>query len=105
MTVNADEPLRVDAGLLAHAAGRVLDAATGLADRTEAMVAALTLSAAAFGVLGRFAARAHEAATADARGTLERLSGLLEGDADKLYRAAFTARAVESRVEQTFGGR
>jgi hypothetical protein len=90
--------LQTDPELLAHTAGRVLDAGTELADRTHALVTALAVGANAFGVLGHHAGRELDASIADTQGTLEQLAGLLQGDADKLYRAAFAAQAADRPI-------
>jgi hypothetical protein len=100
-----DDAIQVDPELLAHTAGRVLDAATDLAERTAALVPALAVPAEAFGVLGARPGRELTAAAADAEGGLERLAGRLQGDADKLYRTAFAAQFANRDPGAAGGGR
>jgi hypothetical protein len=90
-------PLVIDATAVAHAAGQTLDAAAQLVSAASALLPALNLSASAFGDGAGAAAlaRAHRDGADDLALALDGLRQVLEGDADRLYRVAFSVRATD----------
>jgi hypothetical protein len=92
---SSTDDLLIDPHLLAHTAGRVLDAGLALGDHPRTLLGLLTVSGYAFGVLGGPFHRENEAGVEDAQGVLERLGAELQGDADRLYRTAFAAHHAE----------
>jgi len=94
---NVLPPLVIDAPAVAHAAGQTLDAATHLAGAARSLLPALDLSKPAFGDGPGAAAlaRAHRDGGDDLALALDCVRQVLEGDADRLYRVAFSVRATD----------
>ena len=95
--------LVIDVDTVARAAGRALDAAAHLATVARSLLPALDLGDAACGdgPGGAALARAHRDGADELARAWATVGQVLEGDADRLYRVAFAARATDSAA----GGR
>jgi hypothetical protein len=90
-------PLVIDATSVAHAAGQTLDAAAQLAGAARSLLPALDLTGPAFGDGSGAAAlaRTHRDGADDLALALDCLRQVFEGDADRLYRVAFSVRVTD----------
>jgi hypothetical protein len=89
--------LAVDPTLVAHAAGRLVAAAQASGDLFRRLLSTLDLGPGAWSSLagGGQLARAHGEALGSVAATLDLLTQVLEGDADRLYQVAFSLRAAD----------
>jgi hypothetical protein len=87
--------LSADPELIGHTAGRVLDAALGLGERTRQHVSGLAVSGSPVGELGARLTAELDSGLTDVQATLDGLAALLQGDADRLYATAFAAQDAQ----------
>ena len=93
----ADDSVRADWDLIAHAGGELLDAGRELDQACQPLLSTLDTSPDTFGTLACAAALAgtHQAGAADAQALLELVGLSLENDADSLYQVAFSLKAAD----------
>jgi len=108
------ETFRADPTALARLAAATLAASTGLSDAWDSHRPELAVPAAAFGntPASPASARSHAAATDAGELAIDRVTGVCDGDVDRLYRAAFAyeqadraAAAAAAAARRPGGGR
>jgi hypothetical protein len=101
----APDAVRVDPVAAAHAAGEVQRLVETMRETVCPLLQALEVSDHAFGSgsAAPAVAGAHQVSLDDLTGLIERLTSVLEGDIDRLYRVAFAVREAERATEQRVG--
>jgi hypothetical protein len=87
--------LSADPELIGHTAGRVLDAALGLSERTREHIGRVAVSGSSVGELGSRLTVELDSGLTDIQARLDGLAAMLQGDADRLYRTAFAAQDAQ----------